>query len=136
MVTEANANGRYCLPLVTGHSSLHLCEPLASTVSGTTYFYQADGLGSITSLSSSTGTLSQTYQYDSFGNLVNSTGSFTNPFQYTARGNDSETGLYYYRARYYDPSVGRFLNEDRAKLRANVDFYTYAANQPINLTDP
>jgi YD repeat-containing protein len=46
--------------------------------------------------------------YDSFGKLTASTGSLVNPFQYIARESDTETGLYYYRARYYDPTIGRF----------------------------
>jgi RHS repeat-associated protein len=45
--------------------------------------------------------------YDSFGNLTASTGSLVNPFRYTARESDTETGLYYYRARYYDPTIQR-----------------------------
>jgi len=51
--------------------------------------------------------------YDSFGKLTASTGSLVNPFRYTARESDTETGLYYYCARYYDPANGRFANEDR-----------------------
>jgi RHS repeat-associated protein len=51
------------------------------------------------------------YEYDSFGNLTISTGTVENPFRYTGRELDSETGLYYYRARYYDPTTGRFLSE-------------------------
>ena len=52
--------------------------------SGATSFYEADGLGSITSLSSGAGALAQTYTFDSFGKQTGSTGSLTNPFQYTA----------------------------------------------------
>jgi hypothetical protein len=59
----------------------------------------ANGLGSVTSLSTSGGAIANTYTYDSFGNLTASSGSLTNPFRYTAREFDSETSLYYYRAR-------------------------------------
>jgi RHS repeat-associated protein len=58
------------------------------------------------------GALANTYTYDSFGKLTASTGSITNRFQYTAREFDAETSVYYYRARYYDQSAGRFLSED------------------------
>ena len=71
--------------------------------SSTTSYYQADALGSITSLSNGAGALAQTYTFDSFGNQTASSGSVTNPFQYTGREFDTETSLYYYRARYYDP---------------------------------
>jgi len=66
------------------------------------------GVGSVTSLSNAAGALAQTYAFDSFGNTKNSSGSLTNPFQYTAREFDTETSLYYYRARYFDPASGRF----------------------------
>jgi RHS repeat-associated protein len=84
---------------------------------GSTYFYQSDGLGSVTSLSSSLGTVAASYTYDSFGNLTAQSGSATNPYQFTGRDFDSETGLYYYRARYYDPTLGRFLAEDQCVAR-------------------
>jgi len=74
--------------------------------------------------------------YDSFGKLTASTGSLTNPFQYTARESDSETGLYYYRARYYDLNVGRFLTEDPVGFNAGPNFYRYVRNNPALLIDP
>jgi RHS repeat-associated protein len=49
---------------------------------------------------------------------------------------DTETGLYYYRARYYDPAVGRLLNEDPIQFLGGNDFYRYADNRPINFRDP
>jgi YD repeat-containing protein len=72
--------------------------------SGTTSYYQADGLGSLTSLNNTSGALANAYTYDSFGNLTASTVSLTNSFRYTGREFDTETSLYYYRARYYDPA--------------------------------
>jgi hypothetical protein len=84
---------------------LNTDEPLAMLRSAATSYYDADGLGSITSLSSSAGSVAQTYGYDSFGRQTSSFGSLTNPFQFTSREFDSETNLYYYRARYCDPST-------------------------------
>jgi YD repeat-containing protein len=89
-------------------------EPLAVTKGTNTYYYHADGLGSITALSNSSGTIVQTYTYDSFGNITQ-TGSINQPYTYTAREYDSETGMYFYRARYYDPKVGRFVTNDLVK---------------------
>ncbi|MFZ0415127.1 MAG: RHS repeat-associated core domain-containing protein, partial [Candidatus Acidiferrales bacterium] len=74
--------------------------------------------------------------YDSFGKLTNSSGTLTNPFQYTGRELDSETGLYYYRARYYDPATGRFLSEDPVGFFASRDFYSYVGNTPTGFNDP
>jgi RHS repeat-associated protein len=111
-------------------------EPLAVTGTGGNYFYHADGLGSITSLTDGSGQLAASYVYDSFGKLTASTGTVTNPFQYTAREFDSETGLYYYRARYYDPNIARFLSEDPIGLDGGINFYGFVKNTPINYTDP
>jgi RHS repeat-associated protein len=111
-------------------------EPLAELRSSSTSYYEADGLGSITSLSSSSGTTAATYAYDSFGQLTASTGSIVNPFQYTAREFDQETGIYEYRARYYDPTVGRFVGEDPLAFNGGTNFYVYVENSPLNFADP
>jgi len=68
--------------------------------------------------------------------MTASTGSLVNPFQYTARESDPETGLYYYRARYYDPAAGRFTGEDPIGFDAGVNFFAYLRNIPTNWTDP
>jgi RHS repeat-associated protein len=75
------------------------------------------------------------YLYDSFGNLTASAGRVTNPFRYTAREFDTEAGLYYYRARYYDSLFGRFLSEDPVG-GADKSLYAYVSSDPVNLTDP
>ena len=93
-------------------------------------------MGSITSLTNGSGQLAASYVYDSFGNLTASTGTITNPFQYTGREFDPETGLYYYRARYYDPVSGRFLSEDPIGFAGGINFYAYVRNNPVGLRDP
>jgi RHS repeat-associated protein len=110
-------------------------EPLAEVRSGTTSLYVGDGLGSITSLSTSSGTLANSYIYKAFGN-PSSIGTLANPFQYTAREFDSETGLLYLRARYMDTATGRFLSEDPVSFSGGINFYRYAANDPMILVDP
>lgn len=75
-------------------------------------------------------------RYDSFGKITASSGSVSNPFRYTGRDFDSETGLYYYRARYYDSTTGRFLSEDAIRFTAGVDFYPYVSNSALNFHDP
>jgi RHS repeat-associated protein len=111
-------------------------EPLAELRLGATSYYQVDGLASVTSLSTAAGTLVNTYTYDSFGNLTGSTGSITNRFEYTAREFDSESGLYYYRARYYDPVAGRFLSEDPIAFPGGINFFRFVGNDPTSWRDP
>jgi RHS repeat-associated protein len=115
---------------------LNIDEPLAMLQSATTSYYQADGLGSVTSLTNSTGANAETYSYDSFGNILATTGSLTNSFRYTGREFDSETSLYYYRARYYDPNSGRFLSEDSIGFAGGINFYSYVGNSSTGLVDP
>ena len=79
--------------------------------------------------------MAQTYTYDSFGNQTASSGSLTNPFQYTGRELDTETGLYYYRARYYDPVAGKFISEDPIRWVGGYNFFRYVSNEPTLVTD-
>jgi RHS repeat-associated protein len=115
---------------------LGIDEPLAMYRGGASYYYDADGLGSITSLTNSSGQIAASYTYDSFGKLTASTGTVTNPFRYTGREYGAETGLYYYRARYYDSSVGRFISEDAVRFGGGPNFYEYVGNTPTNFVDP
>jgi RHS repeat-associated protein len=111
-------------------------EPVAMLRSSSTSYYQADSLGTITSLSNASGTLVQTYVYDSFGQQAASSGSLTNPFRFTGREFDVETGLYYYRERYMDASTGRFISEDPIRFSGGANFYTYVGNEPTSWIDP
>ncbi|MEK6589353.1 MAG: RHS repeat-associated core domain-containing protein, partial [Nitrospinota bacterium] len=77
-----------------------------------TYYYHADGLGSITALTDGKGKVVQRYNYDSFGKFKRFGNKVKNAYTYTGREYDRETGLYYYRARYYDAKVGRFTTKD------------------------
>jgi RHS repeat-associated protein len=132
LVEETNASGT---AVARYSQTQNIDEPLAMLRSSATSYFHADGLGSVTSLSSSAGSIANTYTYDSFGNMTASTGSLVNPFQYTARESDSETGLYYYRARYYDPNVGRFISEDPARYDF-TSFYSYVGENPVLWQDP
>ncbi|HVH70779.1 MAG TPA: RHS repeat-associated core domain-containing protein [Candidatus Dormibacteraeota bacterium] len=134
LVEEANASGAVVARYSQG---LNIDEPLAMFRSGTTSYYEVDGVDSVTSMSNSAGALGQTYTFDSFGNQTASSGSLTNPFQYTDREFDSETSLYYYRARYYDPKEGRFLAEDPLGPKdEGPSLYAYVGNNPTNSEDP
>jgi RHS repeat-associated protein len=132
-VADIDQNGNV---LARYAATQNIDEPLAELRSGTTSYYEADGLGSVTSLTSGTGAIANTYTYDSFGKLTASTGSITNRFQYTAREFDAESGLYYYRARYYDSTPGRFLSEDLIGVDEGWNLYAYVSNRPLTSTDP
>ncbi len=113
-----------------------LDEELAELRASTTSYYETDGLGSTTSLSNSTGMLANTYIYDGYGKLVTSTGTLANPFRHSGREFDSETGIYFDRARYYDPKTGRFISEDPVGFLGGIDKYAFVLNRPINFSDP
>ena len=111
-------------------------EPLGEVRGTTSSYYEADALGSVTSLSSPTPGLTNSYIYDAFGNVTTTVGTLANPFQFTGRDSDPETSLYYYRARYYAPQIGRFISEDPIQFDGGVDFFAYVHNNPARLKDP
>jgi RHS repeat-associated protein len=134
IVETTDQNGNETAKYVQG---LGIDEPLAMNTGGASYFFEQDGLGTVTSLTNLSGSLSNTYTYDSFGNLTASTGTVSSPFEYTGREFDPETGLYSYRARYYDPTAGRLLSEDPIRFfSGSADFYGYVDDDPVNLVDP
>ena len=132
VAVELDASGSVLAEYTQGPS---IDEPLAMQRNGLTAFYQADGLGSITSLTDTFGAATDSYAYSSFGSTIISGGT-TNPYRYTGREWDAETGLYYYRARYYDPAIGRFISEDQLGFGGGNDFYSYAGNAPNDIIDP
>ncbi|MBI4381148.1 MAG: RHS repeat protein [candidate division NC10 bacterium] len=115
-------------------------RPLAMIRDGKTYYYHADRLGSVTHLTDEQGQVVATYDYDLFGRLRTQRGSVPNPFTFTGREFDSSTGLYYYRARYYDPTLGRFLTTDPVAPRLTepleLNPYLYVRNNPVRFVDP
>ena len=111
-------------------------EPIAVTKGSNTFFYHQDGLGTVTDLTDSSGATAKSYSYDAYGTIVDQTGTVDQPYTYTGRELDSETGLYYYRARYYDSMIGRFLQKDpMGFLGKDVNLYRYARNNITNRTD-
>lgn len=133
LVEEVDSSGNALARYTQG---LSLDEPLAELRSSVTSYYEQDGIGSVSALSNYSGALASTYTYDAFGGLAASTGTLTNPFRYTGREFDSETGIYQYRARYYDTSIGRFISQDPIGFRGGANFYRYVFNSPTGLVDP
>lgn len=122
-------------PILTG---LGIDERFArNDVTGRTYFL-ADALGSTIGLTDATGALREQYSYDPYGNvgLSDATTGFTNPYQYTGRETDAPE-LYYYRARYYSPTWGRFISEDPLGFGGGQNnFYAYVGGNPVTYIDP
>ena len=108
----------------------HLRQTSATT--GVSYFL-TDHLGSTAGLTDASGTLVEQASYDSFGN---SAGSARTRYGYTGRERDPDTGLLYYRARFYDPQIGRFISEDPIGFDGGANWYAYVSNDPVNLIDP
>ncbi len=139
-------------------------EILTMAKGAQTYYYFYDGLGSVTDITNTNGEVIESYQYDVYGQ-PNHLSAIGNRYHFTGREYDGETGLYCYRARYYSPAIGRFLQKDpltwtpsdaRISYQDNVvsnfvrDFlktkgifdtqllhtYNYVANNPVNWVDP
>ena len=115
--------------------SLSIDEPFVRQTTAGNEFYHVDAIGSTLALSNPAGAVQASYQYEAFGKTT-MTGTSSNPFQYTGRENDG-AGAYYYRARYYNPMMARFLGEDPIRFSfENPNFYPYVLNNPINNADP
>jgi RHS repeat-associated protein len=106
----------------------------------TASFYQYDGRGTVRMLTNSAGAVTDTYEYDAFGNLIASTGSTPNAYLYRGERYDSDLGLYYLRARWYNPVTGRFMTRDPYQGSiydpASLHRYNYARANPVNFIDP
>lgn len=95
-----------------------------------------DALGSTLALTDSAGVIQTRYTHDPYGNTTTTGQASTNPFQYTGRENDN-TGLYYYRARYYSPAYQRFVSEDPIGFGGgDWNLYGYVGNNPHRWIDP
>jgi RHS repeat-associated protein len=109
-------------------------DPLIRATAGGSRYYHQDGLGSVVALTDQTGATQGTQRYDAWGNKLAGTGTIPQ-YGYTGREPD-ETGLIYYRARYYDPTTGRFTQRDPIGLQGGINRYAYVGNNPVNFTDP
>lgn len=110
-------------------------RPLYMERSGTRYYVHQDAQGSVIALTGTNGVVSERYTYSPYGESA-TTSAAGNPYRYTGRELDAETGLYYYRARYYSTALGRFLSPDPLGYRDSMGLYAYVANDPLNSSDP
>lgn len=110
-------------------------EHLAISTSAGRRYFVADLQGSTIALTNNAGAVVESYKYGAYGEVVQSNPS-ENPFQYVGRENDG-TGLYYYRARYYEPTAGSFISEDPVTWGGGQsNFYSYVNGNPTSMVDP
>jgi RHS repeat-associated protein len=132
-IIQESSGGVTTANLLVGHG---LDDVITRTDSSGEHTILADALGSTVALTDNTGAISTTYTYSAFGQTTATGQSTASTNRFSGREADA-TGLYYYRARYYDPALGRFLSEDPAGFGAgDPNLYAYVFNSPTNLTDP
>lgn len=108
-------------------------EQIDST--GATMYYQQDQYGSTRLLTNDEGSAGATYSYDPYGNLTAKSGTEDTPLRWNGQNQDADTGLYYLRARYYDPQTAQFITKDPLAYITQA-LYAYAENNPLNAMDP
>jgi RHS repeat-associated protein len=116
-------------------SGLGMDEYYAQVSSTGTSSLPTDAIGSVIAVTNATGATTESYSYEPYGATTES-GSGGTAFQYTGRENDGASNLYFFRARYYSPALGRFISEDPAGLIGGPNGYAYAGDDPINYVDP
>ncbi len=109
--------------------------PLEQINGSTALWLHHDQLGSTRLVTDSTGGVAATYSYSPYGQITSSTGSVSIPLLYAGQYLDSESGLYYLHARYYDPTTGQFLSQD-PQLKQTRAPYSYGSGNPLNAPDP
>ena len=106
---------------------------------GRARYYLYNAHGDVVQLTNTNGQLTKNYNYDAFGNERAPSEDDANPFRYCGEYYDTETGLYYLRARYYDPLIGRFTQEDtyrgNAKDPLSLNYYVYCYSNPVLYCD-
>jgi RHS repeat-associated protein len=148
IIEEQNGTGMTQATYVYGN---YIDEVLTMNRLGTNYYYHQNALWSVEAVTNSAGAPVERYRYDAYGFVTVADGSFNpiaqnawgtphsaigNPYLFTGRQLDEETGLYFYRARYYDPGKGRFLQRDPREYKDGMNLYEYVYSRPVNLLDP
>ncbi|HVA10216.1 MAG TPA: RHS repeat-associated core domain-containing protein, partial [Acidimicrobiales bacterium] len=105
------------------------------TSAGSVYYYHQDQIGNTLAMTDASGAVQQSYHYDPYGNLTSSSGTISNPFQFQGQYLDPVSGLYYLRARFYDPVAAAFTIKDPvADVTGHP--YVYVGDSPLNSADP
>lgn len=134
VLEELDDSGNPTALYVIGH------ERISQERAGSYSTFHADGLGSVRSLTNLSGTETDDYVYEAFGQLEHATSTTPNSFRYTGEQYDPNLGFCYLRARYYDPATGRFPTMDTYQGRVHepqtLHKYLYVHGDPVNNFDP
>ena len=142
--TNYTLHGKNIMHMTQGSNTLHFFydasnRPAIVEFNGEKYAYVHNLQGDIVAILDSDGTAVVQYKYDAWGRPISTTGTLAttlgklNPFRYRGYVYDEETGLYYLRSRYYDPTRCRFVNSDTLFV---PNLFNYCDNKPINAADP
>jgi RHS repeat-associated protein len=115
-------------------NGLGIDNKLRQTAGGNTSYFLTDHLATTRANTDPTGAITSSASYDSYGDVAS--GFASTRYTYTGREFDAETGLVYYRARWYEPAQGRFTAEDPLGLRGGINLFGYVANNPTRFRDP
>lgn len=150
VTTNYTLNGKNIVHMKQGSNDLHFFydaqgKPGMVTYNDVDYFYVYNLQGDVVALIDANGTQVVEYGYDAWGYPISKTGSLAatigtlNPFRYRGYVYDEETGLYYLRSRYYNPSWKRFINADKIQVSARSLFqqtlFIYCLNNPLIFMD-
>jgi len=137
VITEANASNQQVANYVWGPEKLLAKR---DAVTNKKYYYLYNGHGDVVQMIDENGSIVNKYQYDEWGNILQQEEQVQNAFKYAGEIQDEETGLYYLRSRYYDPSVGRFISKDTYEGQLtnplSLNLYVYVENNPLIHVDP
>ncbi|MFZ5596903.1 MAG: RHS repeat-associated core domain-containing protein [Bacillota bacterium] len=134
VIAESGAAGQITAQIIRGR------QALARKVGGVYYYYLYNGHGDVVGIVDGGGNIVNSYFYDEWGNILSKTEQVANPIRYAGEYYDDESGLYYLRARYYDPTVGRFISRDSYEGEItnplSLNLYAYVENNPLIYIDP
>jgi RHS repeat-associated protein len=136
LIGEYNASGVEIKTYGYAPSSTWMTNPLFQKIGLNYYWYENDHLGTPQKIIDSSGAVVWAATYDPFGKANVTSAAIENNLRFPGQYYDQETGLHYNLNRYYDPSTGRYLTPDPIGLEGGINLFVYAANNPVNLSDP